>query len=74
MRKGGEDDEVKAGRYTLEFKQEAVRPDGNAVTAYLLQQFQLLALSGRRCLPPRGPRIFIATKSKLFSGKSNLYR
>ena len=31
---------------------------GNAVTAltaYLLQQFQLLALRGRRCLPPWGP-------------------
>ena len=27
----------------------------NAVTAYLLQQFQLLAFRGRRCLPPWGP-------------------
>jgi hypothetical protein len=41
---------------------------------HLLQQFQPLALSGRRCLPPWGHRIFISTKSKLSSGKSNLYR
>jgi hypothetical protein len=31
------------------------KPGGNAVTAYLSQQFQLLALRDRGCLPPWGP-------------------